>query len=40
MAKGAVVKSTSGIGMILANMATNGEELDVDCHLLLASPVA
>ncbi|XP_051142808.1 subtilisin-like protease SBT1.3 [Andrographis paniculata] len=37
--KGQVVKDAGGIGMILANTATNGEELVADCHLLPAVAV-
>lgn len=37
--KGQVVKEAGGIGMILANTATNGEELVADCHLLPAVAV-
>jgi subtilisin family serine protease len=39
VAKGAVVKSAGGVGMILANTDANGEELVADCHLLPASAV-
>ncbi|KAK7270801.1 hypothetical protein RJT34_26232 [Clitoria ternatea] len=34
--KGHVVESAGGVGMILTNTATNGEELVADCHLLPA----
>ncbi|KAK4283101.1 hypothetical protein QN277_000093 [Acacia crassicarpa] len=34
--KGLVVKKAGGVGMILTNTATNGEELVADCHLLPA----
>ncbi|KAK4782669.1 hypothetical protein SAY86_007043 [Trapa natans] len=34
--KGAVVRDAGGVGMILANMAANGEELVADSHLLPA----
>ncbi|XP_057735807.1 subtilisin-like protease SBT1.3 [Arachis stenosperma] len=34
--KGQVVASAGGVGMILTNTATNGEELVADCHLLPA----
>ncbi|XP_028773234.1 subtilisin-like protease SBT1.3 [Neltuma alba] len=34
--KGQVVKKAGGVGMILTNTATNGEELVADCHLLPA----
>ncbi|KAL7193343.1 hypothetical protein ACSBR2_025032 [Camellia fascicularis] len=37
--KGAVVKAAGGAGMVLANMATNGEELVADAHLLPATAV-
>ncbi|KAJ3706678.1 hypothetical protein LUZ61_010383 [Rhynchospora tenuis] len=37
--KGQVVKDAGGIGMILANSATNGEELVADSHLLPALAV-
>lgn len=37
--KGSVVKSAGGIGMVLANTATNGEELVADAHLLPATAV-
>ncbi|XP_043712317.1 subtilisin-like protease SBT1.7 [Telopea speciosissima] len=37
--KGAVVKQAGGVGMILANTATNGEELVADAHLLPATTV-
>lgn len=37
--KGAVVRDAGGIGMILANMAANGEELVADSHLLPAVAV-
>uniref|UniRef100_A0A0D6R414 Subtilisin-like protease fibronectin type-III domain-containing protein n=1 Tax=Araucaria cunninghamii TaxID=56994 RepID=A0A0D6R414_ARACU len=37
--KGNVVKSAGGAGMILANMAANGEELVADSHLLPAAAV-
>ncbi|EPS61757.1 hypothetical protein M569_13035, partial [Genlisea aurea] len=37
--KGQVVKDAGGIGMILSNTATNGEELVADCHLLPAVAV-
>lgn len=39
VAKGQVVKSAGGVGMILANTDTSGEELVADCHLLPASAV-
>lgn len=38
--KGAVVKAAGGVGMILANMATNGKELVADSHLLPALSVS
>ncbi|MED6200658.1 hypothetical protein PIB30_087370 [Stylosanthes scabra] len=34
--KGHVVKDAGGVGMILTNTETNGEELVADCHLLPA----
>ncbi|RYR58250.1 hypothetical protein Ahy_A05g023908 isoform A [Arachis hypogaea] len=34
--KGHVVKNAGGVGMILTNTETNGEELVADCHLLPA----
>lgn len=34
--KGQVVKNAGGLGMILTNTASNGEELVADCHLLPA----
>ncbi|XP_034690904.1 subtilisin-like protease SBT1.7 [Vitis riparia] len=37
--KGSVVKAAGGIGMILANTGTNGEELVADAHLLPATAV-
>lgn len=37
--KGAVVKAAGGLGMVLANTATNGEELVADAHLLPATTV-
>ncbi|XP_057798453.1 subtilisin-like protease SBT1.3 [Salvia miltiorrhiza] len=37
--KGQVVKDAGGVGMILSNTATNGEELVADCHLLPAVAV-
>lgn len=37
--KGQVVKDAGGIGMILANTASSGEELVADCHLLPALSV-
>lgn len=37
--KGAVVKAAGGLGMVLANTATNGEELVADAHLLPATAV-
>ncbi|XP_022888348.1 subtilisin-like protease SBT1.3 [Olea europaea var. sylvestris] len=37
--KGQVVKNAGGVGMILSNTATNGEELVADCHLLPAIAV-
>ncbi|XP_010519206.1 PREDICTED: subtilisin-like protease SBT1.3 isoform X2 [Tarenaya hassleriana] len=37
--KGQVVREAGGIGMILTNTATNGEELVADCHLLPAVAV-
>lgn len=37
--KGQVVKRAGGVGMILTNTATNGEELVADCHLLPAVAV-
>ncbi|KAL8049772.1 hypothetical protein ABFX02_06G041000 [Erythranthe guttata] len=37
--KGQVVKDAGGIGMILSNTASNGEELVADCHLLPAVAV-
>ncbi|KAG2724231.1 hypothetical protein I3760_01G007800 [Carya illinoinensis] len=37
--KGAVVKAAGGAGMVLANTATNGEELVADAHLLPATSV-
>ncbi|KAG6475231.1 hypothetical protein ZIOFF_064449 [Zingiber officinale] len=37
--KGAVVKAAGGAGMILANTASNGEELVADSHLLPAMAV-
>lgn len=39
VAKGEVVKSAGGVGMILSNTDANGEELVADCHLLPASAV-
>lgn len=35
--KGMVVKDAGGVGMVLANTATNGEELVADAHLLPAT---
>ena len=37
--KGSVVKAAGGIGMVLANTGTNGEELVADAHLLPATAV-
>ncbi|KAJ4826649.1 hypothetical protein Tsubulata_001526 [Turnera subulata] len=37
--KGEVVKSAGGLGMVLANTASNGEELVADAHLLPATSV-
>ncbi|KAM5557197.1 subtilisin-like protease SBT1.3 [Rosa sericea] len=37
--KGDVVKNAGGVGMILANTASNGEELVADCHLIPAVAV-
>ncbi|KAK2980935.1 hypothetical protein RJ640_022914 [Escallonia rubra] len=37
--KGQVVKDAGGIGMILSNTGSNGEELVADCHLLPAVAV-
>ena len=37
--KGSVVKAAGGIGMVLANTASNGEELVADAHLLPATAV-
>ncbi|CAN4082994.1 unnamed protein product [Withania somnifera] len=37
--KGSVVKASGGAGMVLANTATNGEELVADAHLLPATAV-
>ncbi|TXG70799.1 hypothetical protein EZV62_005734 [Acer yangbiense] len=37
--KGQVVKDAGGVGMILTNTASNGEELVADCHLLPAVAV-
>ncbi|KAL5744456.1 hypothetical protein ACOSP7_027316 [Xanthoceras sorbifolium] len=37
--KGQVVKDAGGVGMILTNANTNGEELVADCHLLPAVTV-
>ncbi|XVF17563.1 hypothetical protein REPUB_Repub10bG0134100 [Reevesia pubescens] len=37
--KGAVVKASGGLGMVLANIAANGEELVADAHLLPATTV-
>uniref|UniRef100_A0A7N0VII0 Subtilisin-like protease SBT1.7 n=1 Tax=Kalanchoe fedtschenkoi TaxID=63787 RepID=A0A7N0VII0_KALFE len=37
--KGQVVKQAGGVGMVLANTATNGEELVADAHLLPATAV-
>ncbi|KAB1222839.1 Subtilisin-like protease [Morella rubra] len=37
--KGQVVKDAGGVGMILVNTASNGEELVADCHLLPAVAV-
>ncbi|XP_031497421.1 subtilisin-like protease SBT1.3 [Nymphaea colorata] len=37
--KGEVVKEAGGIGMILSNTESNGEELVADCHLLPATSV-
>ncbi|KAG9160323.1 hypothetical protein Leryth_022655 [Lithospermum erythrorhizon] len=37
--KGSVVKEAGGIGMVLANTASNGEELVADAHLLPATAV-
>ncbi|KAL4181065.1 hypothetical protein AMTRI_Chr12g235490 [Amborella trichopoda] len=39
VAKGAVVKKAGGVGMVLANTASNGEELVADAHLLPATGV-
>ncbi|KAL1824256.1 hypothetical protein ACET3Z_011034 [Daucus carota] len=37
--KGSVVKSAGGVGMVLANAASNGDELVADAHLLPATAV-
>ncbi|KAK1577783.1 hypothetical protein Q3G72_024762 [Acer saccharum] len=37
--KGQVVKDAGGVGMILTNTASNGEELVADCHLIPAVAV-
>ncbi|KAL8124985.1 subtilisin-like protease SBT1.7 [Apium graveolens] len=37
--KGSVVKAAGGVGMILANAASNGDELVADAHLLPATAV-
>lgn len=37
--KGSVVKAAGGLGMVLANTASNGEELVADAHLLPATSV-
>ncbi|KAG6660338.1 subtilisin-like protease SBT1.3 [Carya illinoinensis] len=37
--KGQVVKDAGGVGMVLSNTASNGEELVADCHLLPAVAV-
>ncbi|XP_028796360.1 subtilisin-like protease SBT1.7 [Neltuma alba] len=37
--KGSVVKAAGGLGMVLANTASNGEELVADAHLLPATAV-
>lgn len=37
--KGSVVKAAGGVGMVLANAASNGDELVADAHLLPATAV-
>jgi len=37
--KGSMVKSVGALGMVLSNIATNGEELVADAHLLQATAV-
>jgi hypothetical protein len=37
--KGLVMRDVSGTGMVLSNMAANGQEIIVDTHLLLATGV-